>query len=124
MKKFTKTHEWVIKDGDVWKVGISDYAQKTLGDIVYVGAPALDAKVEAKENFAVIESVKAASDVYAPISGIVVSVNEALIDQPELINQDPYGAGWILTLKQNEGEVDLSPLLTEEEYLSYIEKEL
>ena len=98
--KYTKEHEWLRKeeDGSV-TIGITDHAQSALGDLVYVELPEIDQEVEAGGEMAVVESVKAASDVYAPISGQVVAVNEALADDPELINADAYGEGWIVRMK-------------------------
>jgi len=97
---YTKDHEWLRKedDGSV-SVGITDHAQAALGDLVYVELPEIDQDVELNGEMAVVESVKAASDVYAPIAGVVVAVNEALADDPETINNDPYGDGWIVRLK-------------------------
>lgn len=106
--KYTKSHEWVAvnKDGTL-TVGITDHAQDLLGDLVYVETPDVGRRVAAAESCAVVESVKAASDVYSPIGGEVVAVNEALADQPEQINKDPYGEGWIMRLKPaNMAEVD------------------
>ena len=98
--KYTKEHEWLRQeeDGSV-TIGITDHAQSALGDLVYVELPEIDQEVEAGGEMAVVESVKAASDVYAPISGQVVAVNEALSDDPELINADAYGEGWIVRMK-------------------------
>jgi glycine cleavage system H protein len=107
---YTKDHEWLRKedDGSV-SVGITDHAQAALGDLVYVELPEIDQDVELNGEMAVVESVKAASDVYAPIAGVVVAVNEALADDPETINNDPYGDGWIVRLKASadidEGEL-------------------
>jgi glycine cleavage system H protein len=109
--KYTSDHEWLRRedDGNV-TVGITDHAQSALGDLVYVELPEVNQEVEAGSDMAVVESVKAASDVYAPISGTVVAVNEALSDDPEAINKDPYGDGWIVRLEPSgdEGEL-LSP---------------
>jgi glycine cleavage system H protein len=98
--KYTKEHEWLRQeeDGSV-TIGITDHAQSALGDLVYVELPEIDQEVEAGGEMAVVESVKAASDVYAPISGQVVAVNEALSDDPELLNADAYGEGWIVRMK-------------------------
>lgn len=98
--KYARSHEWVREhsDGTV-AVGISDHAQHALGDLVFVEVPAVGRTLQQGEAFAVVESVKAASDVYAPVAGTVVAINEALAKTPELINQDPYGAGWIMRLK-------------------------
>ncbi|MFN3368276.1 MAG: glycine cleavage system protein GcvH [Thermus sp.] len=96
---YTMTHEWALPEGDTVLVGITDYAQDALGDVVYVELPEVGRKVEKGEAVAVVESVKTASDIYAPVSGEVVEVNAALEKTPELINQDPYGEGWILRIR-------------------------
>jgi glycine cleavage system H protein len=98
--KYTNEHEWLRQEEDgTVTIGITDHAQSALGDLVYVELPEIDQEVEAGGEMAVVESVKAASDVYAPISGQVVGVNEALADDPELINADAYGEGWIVRMK-------------------------
>jgi glycine cleavage system H protein len=98
--KFTRSHEWVREQGDgTVEMGISDHAQHALGDLVYVELPEVGRQLAVGEACAVVESVKAASDVYAPIAGTVVAVNESLGSQPELINQDAYGGGWLMRLK-------------------------
>jgi len=100
--RYTESHEWVSSgDGGV-KVGITDHAQSQLGDLVFVDLPAVGDSVSAGDACAVVESVKAASDVYSPVSGEVVAVNEDLEDSPELVNQDPYGKGWLFTVKAND----------------------
>lgn len=96
---YTKTHEWALPEGDTVLVGITDYAQDALGDVVYVELPEVGRKVEKGEAVAVVESVKTASDIYAPVSGEVVGVNTALEKTPELINRDPYGEGWIFRIR-------------------------
>jgi glycine cleavage system H protein len=97
---YTRTHEWVRSLGDgQLEVGITDHAQSELGDLVFVQLPEVGHNVAAQEGCAVVESVKAASDVYAPVGGVVAAVNEALVKQPELINQDPYGRGWLMRIK-------------------------
>jgi len=97
---YARSHEWVreLPDGSV-EIGISDHAQHALGDLVFVEAPAVGRTLEPGEACAVVESVKAASDVYSPVGGVVLAINEALVKAPELINQDPYGAGWIWRLR-------------------------
>ncbi len=97
--RYRETHEWVRVEGDEAVVGITDYAQEELGDVVYVELPELGREVAAGEAVAVIESVKTASDIYAPVSGTVVATNEDLAEHPEKVNEDPYGAGWIFRLK-------------------------
>src|SRR5665213_3106556 len=97
--RYAKSHEWLKLEGDTATVGITDYAQASLGDITYVQLPKVGAVLKAGTSFGVVESVKAASDVYAPVSGTVLSVNTALDSKPETLNGDPYGSGWIMTLK-------------------------
>jgi glycine cleavage system H protein len=97
--KFAATHEWIRVNGDIGTVGITDHAQAELTDIVFAEPPTVGAKVSAKEALAVVESVKAASDIYTPVSGEIVETNDALSDNPALINADPYGAGWIFKIK-------------------------
>ncbi|MCY3800860.1 MAG: glycine cleavage system protein GcvH [Chloroflexi bacterium] len=97
--RYSKEHEWVRLDGDEATVGITDYAQEELGDIVYVELPEEGEEFKLSDSFAIVESVKAASDVYSPLSGEVVAVNTELVDKPELVNEDPYGAGWMIRLR-------------------------
>ena len=97
--RYAPSHEWARLEHDVVTVGISDFAQDALGDVVYVELPELDQEFGAGTEIAVVESVKAASDIYAPVSGTVVEVNDALEDAPERVNQDPYGAGWFFKLE-------------------------
>ena len=121
--KFLKSHEWarVEDDGNV-TVGISDHAQGQLGDLVYVELPAVGDNVDAGNACAVVESVKAASDVYSPVSGRIVKVNEALSDKPETINEDAFGEGWIFVVKpSNISEVE--ELLTPDDYAEMVENE-
>src|SRR6202008_4436893 len=96
---YAETHEWIRREGDKVRVGITDHAQSELTDVVYVELPKMDRNVKAKEAVAVVESVKAASDIYAPVKGTVVDVNKALEADPGLINREPYGQGWIFILK-------------------------
>jgi glycine cleavage system H protein len=96
---YTESHEWIKREGDNIRVGITDHAQSELTDVVYVELPKLERQVNAKEALAVVESVKAASDIYAPMKGTVVEVNKALEADPGLINREPYGQGWIFVLK-------------------------
>lgn len=97
--KYTKDHEWVRVEGKRAVVGITDFAQDSLGDIVFVELPGEGESVEAEETFGVVESVKTASDLFAPVSGKVVEINEALADAPETVNQDPYGKGWMMVVE-------------------------
>lgn len=114
--KYASSHEWVkINDDETVTVGISDHAQAALGDIVFVELPELETVVAAKDEIAVVESVKAASDIYSPISGEVVEINEALIDSPEIVNSDPYEQGWIFRLKPSD-IAELDELMEAESY--------
>lgn len=114
-RKYAKSHEWAKGDGDVVVVGISDHAQQELGDITFVELPPVGQTVDAGGECGVIESVKAASDLYAPVGGEIVAVNEALEDTPELINQDAFDAGWILKLKPSD-PVELDTLMSAVDY--------
>src|SRR6202011_4711096 len=96
---YTESHEWIKREGDKVRVGITDHAQAELTDVVYVELPKIDRQVNAKEPVAVVESVKAASDIYAPVKGTIVDANKALESNPALINTDPFGEGWIFVLK-------------------------
>lgn len=117
--KYVKTHEWVKEDGDAVYVGITDFAQDALGDLVFVNLPEVGDTVTAGEAFADVESVKAVSDVYSPVTGVVLAINEELLDSPEMINEDPYGA-WFIKV----GEVtDNEEYLTADEYLAVAEAE-
>ena len=98
-RRYTKTHEWISVDGKTVTVGITDFAQAQLGDVVFLELPAIGRKLAARESFGVIESVKAASDLYSPVPGRITEVNEKLSAKPELVNSDPYGEGWILKLE-------------------------
>ena len=105
--RYTRDHEWIRLEGDTGIVGISDYAQEQLGDIVFVELPAIGKKLAKGDEAAVVESVKAASEIYAPVAGEVIAVNDALADQPGMVNTDPEGAGWFLKLKvANHADVD------------------
>jgi glycine cleavage system H protein len=119
---YSKDHEWVRVDGDQAIIGITDYAQNSLGDVVYVELPKAGDEFAANESFGSVESVKAVSEVFTPIAGSVVTINEALADEPETVNSDPYGAGWMIRLKMaNPGEVD--SLLTAAEYEDFTKAE-
>jgi glycine cleavage system H protein len=117
--KYTKSHEWVRVDGNVAVVGITDHAQNELTDVVYIELPAVGARTEAGKQCAVVESVKAASDIYAPVSGDVATVNEELASVPELLNQDPYGKGWMFTVIISDAG-ELNELLSPEDYAHHI----
>ena len=112
-RKYTASHEWIVRDGDSATIGITDFAQGQLGDVVFLELPAKGATLKAGESFGVIESVKAASDLYSPAAGTVLEVNPKLTQNPELVNSDPYGEGWLIKL-QVEGEPE--GLLTESDY--------
>lgn len=119
--KFLKSHEWArLEDDGQVRVGISDHAQDLLGDLVFVELPAVGDHVDAESSVAVVESVKAASDVAAPISGEVTEINESLEDQPELVNQDAYGDGWLFTIKPDRDDA-LDALLSPAEYAESLE---
>ncbi|NOY63461.1 MAG: glycine cleavage system protein GcvH [Gammaproteobacteria bacterium] len=121
--KYSKSHEWieVMGNGDV-TVGITAHAQDLLGDMVYVELPEVGREISAEEEIAVVESVKAAADIYAPISGVVTEINETLADQPESINNDPFGDGWLFRLKPTDAD-ELEKLLDADEYRALIEAE-
>ena len=116
---YTKEDEWTRREGDRVVVGVTDYAQQQLGDIVFVELPEVGSAVSQGQSFGVIESVKAVSDLYAPISGSVVAVNEELADRPEAVNEDCYGSGWIIALAT---EDDLSSLLESDAYRRYVDE--
>ena len=117
--KYTRDHEWIRLDGDVGVVGITTYAQSQLGDVVYVELPAVGKQLEKGAEAAVVESVKAASEVYAPASGEVVAVNDALADTPATVNEDAEGKGWFLKLKLKD-PAELEKLMTAEQYKDYV----
>ncbi|HTZ34645.1 MAG TPA: glycine cleavage system protein GcvH [Stellaceae bacterium] len=119
MLRFTKDHEWIRQDGGTAVIGITDYAQQQLGDIVYVELPAIGARVEAGKEAAVVESAKAASEVYAPVSGEVVAVNRAVADDPAKVNADPMGEGWFLEVKLDDPAA-LEALMDEAAYTAFV----
>lgn len=118
---YTKDHEWVKVEGNLAFIGVADYAQHHLGDIVYVELPEIDDEIEKEDSFSAIESVKAAADVYMPISGKVVEVNEELIDDPALLNADPY-ENWMIKVEITNKE-ELEELMTSEEYEKFLAEE-
>jgi glycine cleavage system H protein len=120
--KYTKEHEWVAIQDGVGTVGITHYAQTELGDIVYVEMPRPGTAVVAGEEFGTVESVKAVSEIYAPVSGEVAEINEALAQKPEVVNKDPYGAGWLIKIRLAE-PVDLKGLMSVREYRKLVEDE-
>jgi glycine cleavage system H protein len=121
--KYASSHEWVRAEGDgTYTVGITEHAQELLGDMVFVELPEVDDEVDAGEDCAVAESVKAASDIYAPISGTIVAINEELEDAPETVNSDAYGDGWLFRIKASD-ESELENLLSAEDYANTIDED-
>ncbi len=120
---FTNTHEWVRPEGDgVFTIGITDHAQALLGDMVFIDTPDVGNQVDAGDDVAVAESVKAASDIYSPLTGEVLAVNEDLEGSPELVNSDPYGDGWLFQIKADD-PAELNELLSAEDYEAMIEED-
>jgi glycine cleavage system H protein len=117
--RYTKEHEWVRVDGDAGWIGITDHAQHELGDIVYVDLPKVGATIEQGKTLGSVESVKAVSDIYAPVSGEVLEINEALQNAPETLNQDPHGQGWLVKIRLTAPD-ELQKLLSAADYQSYI----
>lgn len=120
--RYTKEHEWVKIDGDTAAVGITHHAQDQLGDVVFVELPKIGAKVHAAQSFGTVESVKAVSDIYAPLSGEVADVNEELVDAPETLNEDPHGKGWLIRIKLSD-KAELDGLMSAEDYQAYVKAE-
>lgn len=121
--KFTESHEWVRDNGDgTVTIGISEHAQEMLGDVVFVDLPEVGDTIDAGDSFSLVESVKAASDIYAPVTGEIVEINEELEDSPELINSESYEGGWIVKVKLDDAS-ELDNLQAAEDYLSSIEEE-
>lgn len=118
--KYSKEHEWAKMEGDVVRVGITEYAQEQLGDVVYVELPQAGGTVTYMKHFGVVESVKAASDLFSPLSGSVVEANASLESQPELVNSDPYGQGWMVVIKPDDPKA-IDDLLDADAYQSYID---
>lgn len=114
-RRYRESHEWALPTDDGIRVGITDFAQDELGDVVFVELPDEGESVAQEEEFGVIESIKAVSDLYAPVGGEVLSVNEALFDSPELVNEDPFGEGWMLEI-EGADEAELDELLSADEY--------
>jgi glycine cleavage system H protein len=114
-RRYTTEHEWIKAEGELYVVGITAFAQDQLGDIVYVELPKVGDVLEAGKQFGVIESVKTASDLYAPVSGEVLEVNSALVDQPQSVNDDPYEAGWMIKIQPADSSA-VDKLLTAEQY--------
>ena len=121
--KYASTHEWIsVNEDGLVTVGISDHAQEALGDIVFVELPDAGASVNSKEEVAVVESVKAASDIYSPLTGEVVEINESLLDSPETVNASPYELGWFFKIRM-ENEAELDDLMNSESYSEYCDNE-
>jgi len=120
--KYSKEHEWARPEKEGPVVGITDYAQESLGEIVYVELPEEGSQVSTAEAFGVVESTKAVSDLYAPVSGTVLEVNDSLLDNPELINEDPYEDGWMIRIAMSD-ESELEKLMDAAEYATFIEEE-
>ena len=118
---FTRDHEWVKIDGETATVGITDYAQGQLGDVVFVELPKVGAKVTASKAFGVVESVKAVSDLFAPVSGEAVEANGELTKKPETVNQEPYGKGWMIVIKPS-NKADWDQLLTAQQYEDFLKQ--
>ena len=119
-KRYTKDHEWVVLDGDIATVGITDHAQEQLGDVVHVELPELDREVGVNEACAVVESVKAASDIFAPRAGTVVEINETIIEDPAIVNGDPEGEGWFFKLELDDPDA-FEELMDADSYEEYLE---
>ena len=117
--RYTKDHEWIRVDGDIGAIGITDHAQEELGDIVFVELPKIGATLEQSASFGSVESVKAVSDIYAPVTGQVTEVNGALAETPEKVNEDPYGEGWLIKLKLSASD-QVGKLMTAAEYTAYV----
>jgi glycine cleavage system H protein len=119
--KYTREHEWVSVEGNLATIGITDHAQQQLGDVVFVELPAIGDRVEKSDAFGVVESTKAVSDVYAPVSGEIAEINDDLPDNPELLNEDPYGDGWMVKITLGD-RADLDDLMSAAEYRKYVEE--
>ena len=119
---YTQSHEWVRIDGDVGTIGITDYAQKELGEIVYLELPEVGHVFNADEEFGTVESVKAVSELFTPLSGEIVEVNKAAIAEPGIVNDDPFGDGWLLKMKLSTDE-EVGKLMSAEDYANYVQQE-
>ncbi|HYI09478.1 MAG TPA: glycine cleavage system protein GcvH [Thermoanaerobaculia bacterium] len=120
--RYAKSHEYVHLEGDIATIGITEYAQKELGDVVFVELPQVDTELEAGDELGSIESVKAVSELFTPVSGTVVEINETLAGKPDLVNTDPFGDGWMIRVKVSD-PTEVDELMTAEEYDEYVEKE-
>jgi len=120
--RYSHEHEWVAMEENIATIGITDYAQEQLGDVVYIELPEVGTQVTKDEPFGVVESVKAVSDIYAPVSGTVTEINVSLPDSPETINEDPYGDAWMIRVAMSDPE-ELEDLMTAAEYKEFVEEE-
>ena len=120
--RYSKDHEWLLIDGDTASVGITDYAQSSLGDVVYLDLPRVGDTFDSHAGFGSVESVKAVSEIFMPVGGTVVEVNESINDTPEVVNQDPYGAGWMIKIKIGNPD-DVDKLMSAAEYEEFISSE-
>ncbi len=120
--KYSREHEWVLIEDNIATVGITDFAQEQLGDVVFIELPAVGDKVNKDEAFGVVESVKAVSDMYAPVSGTILETNDDLPESPEMINEDPYGDGWVIKIEMTD-PTDLDDLLDAAAYQQYVEEQ-
>ena len=117
--RYTKEHEWVLADGDAGTIGITDHAQQELGDIVYVDLPKVGSRVDAGKSLGSVESVKAVSDIYSPVSGEITEINESLADAPEKLNADPHGEAWLVKIRLSNPE-EIQHLMSAADYQSYV----
>ena len=117
--KYTKEHEWISLNGEVAMIGITDHAQSQLGDIVFVELPDVDSEINQNDTFGVIEAVKTVADLFAPVKGLIIELNSSLEDSPDLINSDPYGAGWIIKVKVSDSN-QYYDLMSNDEYEEFI----
>jgi len=120
--RYARSHEYIHVEGDVGTIGITDYAQKELGDVVFVELPQVGSQLEMGDELGSIESVKAVSELFSPVSGEVVEVNEALADKPDLVNSDPYGDGWMIRVKLSSPD-EVEELMSADDYEDYVKKE-
>ena len=121
-RHYTQSHEWVRIDGDVGTIGITDYAQKELGEIVYLELPEVGHVFNADEEFGTVESVKAVSELFTPLSGEIVEINKAAISEPGIVNDDPFGDGWLIKMKLSTDE-EVGKLMSAEDYANYVQQE-
>lgn len=118
---YSEDHEWILVEGDVATIGITDYAQEELGDVVFVELPEVGDELDQFDEFGVIESVKAVSDIYTPAGGEIIEINEELLDQPELINEEPYEGGWLIKIKLAD-KAELEELMDDQAYSEYLKE--